>query len=249
MDKICCIIPARYQSSRLPGKPLITINSKSILQRTYEQVLKSSLISKIIIATDDDRIVEHVHSFKGNVVKTDIECLNGTERICNILHLIDNSYSIIVNVQGDEPFINPNNIDFCINKYIENIHITDMVCTTIHSKINEKNDINNRGIGKLITDKNNNVMYCSRAMIPHNKNGIFDDNISYWAHIGIFVFRRNFLPKFLEHENTPAQLSEDIEWLKIIEMGYKIKSYEVDNSEIGINTIEDLNYLSKKYSN
>ena len=249
MNNICCIIPARYNSSRLPGKPLLEINSKTILERTYNQVLKSKLISNIYIATDDDKIVDHVNSFKGNVIKVDEECLNGTERICYALDDIDKKYNIIVNVQGDEPFINPENIDYSINKYIEFIKSDDsMVCSTIHYKITDPQEINNRGVGKLITDRNNNVIYCSRAMIPHNKSGIIT-NTDYLGHIGIFVFKRDFLPIYLNTPNTPAQLSEDIEWLKIIEMGLRIKSFLVESYEIGINTPEDFNYLSKKYSN
>jgi len=249
MDNICCIIPARYQSSRLPGKPLLVINGKTIIERTYLQTKKSQLINKIIIATDDDRIVEHVKTFGGEVIKTDIDCLNGTERICHILDKIDNKYDIIVNVQGDEPFIDHKNIDLSISKYLENKHHRDMVCTTIHYQLTELDDITNRGIGKLIVDNQDNIIYCSRAMIPHNKNGIYNPETNYYGHIGIFVFRRSYLPLYLTNGNTPAQLTEDIEWLKIIEMGYKIKSYLVEYSEIGINTTEDFNYLSKKYSN
>lgn len=248
MKNICCIIPARYDSSRLPGKPLIKINDKTIIERTYLQTRKSKLIDTIIVATDDDRIVEHVKTFGGTVIKTTIDCLNGTERIANILEQIDEKYDIIVNVQGDEPFINPDNIDYVITKYIENIEQENMVCTTIHYKINDINEIYNKGVGKLILDNSNNVIYCSRAMIPHNKLGVHHKDTEYNGHIGIFVYKRSYLPLYLVYPNTPAQLSEDIEWLKIIEMGYQIKSYLVNDYEIGINTPEDLNYLSKKYS-
>lgn len=259
-SNICALIPARYGSSRLPGKPLLQINGKTVIQRTYEQTKKSKYITKIYIVTDDDRIVEECKKFGGDTILVIDECLNGTERISKALnYMVNNSnnteYDIIVNVQGDEPFINPDHIDFAIEKYQASMEDNNMVCTTIHYKISNHNELYNRSIGKMVTDKNDNIMYCSRAMIPHNKLGTHDEfdisspiMTSYNGHIGLFIFRKSYLPKFLTDENTSAQLSEDIEWLKIIEHGYKIKSYEVDSYEIGINTKEDYEYLLKKYS-
>jgi 3-deoxy-manno-octulosonate cytidylyltransferase (CMP-KDO synthetase) len=248
-NRICALIPARYQSSRLPGKPLLKIGDKTIIQRTYLQTAKSKLISDVFVVTDDDRIMKHIIEIGGKAIKVEDKCLNGTERICKALHLLDDKYDVIVNVQGDEPFIDPNNIDYCIGKYLENEKDTQMVCTTIHTILSDVNEINHRTIGKMVMDKYDNVMYCSRAVIPHTKNGSLSENNTYNGHIGIFVFRRSYLPNFMSDANTPAQLSEDIEWLKIMEHGYRIKSYSVKSSEIGINTIDDFNYLSKKYTN
>lgn len=247
-NRICALIPARYQSSRLPGKPLLKIGNKTIIERTYRQTMKSKFIDAVFVVTDDDRIMKHIIEIGGNAIKIETECLNGTERICKALHLLDEQYDIIVNVQGDEPFIDPNNIDYVISKYLENESDKNMVCTTIHTELSNINEINSRTIGKMVIDKNDNVMYCSRAVIPHTKNGGLDKNNKYYGHIGIFIFRRMYLPNYLIDDNTPAQLSEDIEWLKIIEHGYRIKSYPVISSEIGINTMDDFNYLSKKYT-
>lgn len=248
-SRICALIPARYQSTRLPGKPLLKIGEKTIIQRTYEQTTKSQLIDDVYVVTDDDRIISHINDIGGNALKVKEECLNGTERICKTVDTLDSKYDIIVNVQGDEPFIEADNIDFVIRKYLENESDPQMVCTTIHTILTDENDINGRTIGKMIMDKHDNVMYCSRCAIPHTKSGQMNKKINYYGHIGIFVFRRSYLPSFLTDQNTPAQLSEDIEWLKIIEHGYKLKSYKVDSFEIGINTMEDFNYLSKKYIN
>jgi 3-deoxy-manno-octulosonate cytidylyltransferase (CMP-KDO synthetase) len=233
MTNICALIPARYESTRLPGKPLLKIGNKTIIQRTYEQTLKSKLIDKVYVVTDDDRIIEHIKSIGGEGIKIDSECLNGTERICKTFDILDDKYDII---------------DFAIKKYMENQEDTNMVCTTIHTKLTDENDINGRTIGKMVMDKYDNVMYCSRSVIPHSKNGKISKFTNYYGHIGIFIFRRSYLPSYLSDINTPAQLTEDIEWLKIIEHGYKIKSYLVDSFEIGINTMDDFNYLSKKYS-
>lgn len=247
--RICALIPARYQSSRLPGKPLLKIGNKTIIERTYQQTAKSKLIHDVFVVTDDDRIMNHIQEIGGKTIKVADECLNGTERICKALPLLNEAYDIIVNVQGDEPFIDPDNIDLCIMKYLENEHDESMVCTTIHTIMEDITEIKERTIGKMVMDVNDNVMYCSRAVIPHTKTGELDKNNKYYGHIGIFVFRRSYLPKFLTDANTPAQLSEDIEWLKIMEYGYRLKSYLVKTSEIGINTIDDFNYLSKKYTN
>ena len=245
---IVAIIPARYDSSRLPGKPLMKIGDRSIIQRTYEQTCKSHYIQRVIVATDDDRIANHVREFGGEVVMTGSNCLNGTERICQALAIIDPDEQIqtVVNVQGDEPFINPSNINYCIEKYLEHEDQPDMVCTTIHYPVTDPNDLGNHTIGKMVMDRHQQVLYCSRAMIPHTKSGA-PGSVVYNAHIGIFVFRRSYLQEYLS-ENTPAQLSEDIEWLKILEQGYRIRSYPVESSEIGVNTPEDFNYLSKKYN-
>lgn len=245
MNRICAIIPARYQSSRLPGKPLLKINNKTIIQRTYEQTIKSKYINDVYVATDDDRIINHVNNF-GKTIKITTDCLNGTERICHAIKQLNNQYDIIVNIQGDEPFVNPKHIDLVIKKYLENKNDKSLVCTTLHYKIPKK-DIKNPTIGKMVMDKNNNVMYCSRNYIPCMKNGEPKDDYPYMGHIGVFVFRESFLSLFLNHHNTTNQLVEDIEWLKIIEMGYKIKSYEVNEAEIGVNTKNDYDYLVNKY--
>jgi len=246
-DLVCALIPARYNSSRLQGKPLLMIGKKSIIERTYTQTKKAKSIDRIWVVSDDDRIIDHVKSFGGEALKMDLECSNGTIRIARVLDQIPKEYKIIVNVQGDEPFIDPNHLDFIVEKSFNDQKDERVVCSTIHSTITNKNDYNNRGIGKMVLDVNNNVLYASRALIPHTKTGDSVPDHAYYAHIGIFVFRRSYLPLFLEHPDTPAQIAEDIEWLKILEMGYKIKSYQVPYYEIGVNTQEDFNYLSKKY--
>ena len=249
MHNICCIIPARYGSSRLDGKPLLKINNKTIIQHTYERTIKSKYlnINNVFIATDDDRIINQLSNFNAKYIKVTDECLNGTERICYALKKINENYDIIVNVQGDEPFINPKNIDICIDNYLQKKD-DNMVCSTIHFNIIDPKMLIDRGIGKLILDNHNNIMYCSRSMIPHTKSGIPQYNNIYHGHIGIFVFNREYLNDYLTSPNTPAQISEDIEWLKIIEMGYKVNSCLVDDYEIGINTPEDYKYLLNKYS-
>tara|TARA_B110000208_G_C11720293_1_gene412600 strand:- start:461 stop:1201 length:741 start_codon:yes stop_codon:yes gene_type:complete len=243
---ICYLIPCRYNSSRLPGKGLLKINNKTVIKRVFEQVQKVKYNGDIFVTTEDDRIIDEI-GIK-NCIKVTEDCLNGTERICYALKQLKKQYDIVVNVQGDEPFIDPININYLIEKYIENMVDEVMVCTTIHNKMNYK-DVNNNNIPKLVLDKYNNILYCSRSVIPGNKNNSINKSITYNEHIGIFVFRYSFLNKYLNHENTPCMLNEDIEWLKILEMGYKIKSFQIiGKHEIGINTYEDYNYLLNKFN-
>lgn len=242
---ICYLIPARYQSSRLPGKPLLKINNTSIISLVYNQVKKCKFKGDIYVTTDDNRIINEVG--KDNCIEVNQKCLNGTERICYALGKINKKYDLVVNVQGDEPFIDPINIDLAIEKHIEFKNEDRLVCTTIHNKMNLDNVLN-KNVGKLILDTNNNILYCSRSMIPGNKEGKVNINNVYNEHIGVFVFNYSYLDIYLNTPNTPLMIEEDIEWLKIIESGYKIKSFQINGvHEIGINTEEDYKYLLKKY--
>ena len=249
-QRCICVIPARYQSTRLPGKPLLKINNKTIIQRTYEQGCWSRYLdsSNIVVATDDDRILDHIIQLGGQAKIISEECLNGTDRICHILPQVPSQRDIVLNIQGDEPFINPSHIDYVLQKHWQCQNEPKLACTTLHYPIKNTAELTNRNVGKMVLDQDGYVMYCSRAMIPHSKTGIPDPNRVYYGHIGIFVFQREFLTKWLETANTPNQLSEDIEWLKILEMGYRIRSWQVKGSVPGVNTPEDFNFLSKKHT-
>jgi 3-deoxy-manno-octulosonate cytidylyltransferase (CMP-KDO synthetase) len=246
--KKICFIPARYGSTRLEGKPLLKINGKTIINLVWEKVKKCKLIDDIIILTDDNRIKNEVINFGGKcAIITDI-CLNGTDRIIKYLQKNENICDLVINVQGDEPFINPDNIDKCIENYlIKKKYINDMVCSTLYYKYESKDDTIKRTNGKIVFDNNNNILYCSRNVIPGSKNNYFNNSYEYNGHIGVFVFDKNYLLKKYSIENTKNQLSEDIEWLKILEQGYKINAVLVDNYEIGVNTQDDYEYLLNKY--
>jgi 3-deoxy-manno-octulosonate cytidylyltransferase (CMP-KDO synthetase) len=256
MNIIICI-PARYESTRLPGKPLMKINGKTIIQHVYEKALelkKKYKVYDLVILTDKDIIKKEVESFGGIGIIIKEQCLNGTDRI---IHYLKNYYirqnipitnKVIVNIQGDEPFINVENISKAIDNYI-NKKDDNIVCSTIHHKTRDVDTIKLKSRGKLVLDKNNNIMYCSRNVIPSNKNNNVVPDIDYYIHIGIFVFDANYLIKHYYNNNTRLQLIEDIEWMKIMEQGFKINSVEVEESERGVDTIEDYNYLVNKYSN
>lgn len=254
-----CFIPARFSSSRLPGKPLLKINKKTIIRRVYEQVKKCKLVDRIIVLTDDQRIYDEVSSFQGECFITP-DCNNGTERIVNFLN--SNQIKIpdyVINVQGDEPYINPENIDKCIqnffNKKFTNIAKifdeinNDLKCSTLHYEFTDKEEIFKRSNGKLALDKYNNILFCSRNIIPGTKNNSFDECINYFGHIGVFVFDTKYLMEEYLSRRSTYQSYEDIEWLIILEDGYKINSVLIDKSthEVGVDTQQDYDYLKNKY--
>lgn len=247
-NKKVCFIPSRYQSSRLPGKPLLEINGKTVIKRVYQQVQKCKLVDEIIVLTDDERIREEVESFGGNVGMVLEECLNGTERIVRYIKKHFDCCDLVINVQGDEPYINPINIDRCIQNYIDKrFLIPDMKCSTLHFIHHDYNEIKKRSNGKLILDQKSNIMYCSRNIIPGLKKTEFDIETTYYGHIGVFVFDKDYLMNQYLNGNTPYQLTEDIEWMKILEDGYRINSVLAEDHEIGLDTPEDFKYLRDKY--
>ena len=241
--KILCCIPARFNSSRLPGKPLLKINNKTIINHVYDKA-KQTIADEIIVLTDDQKIYEEVESFGGNCSIIKEECLNGTERIINYLKKIDNSpYKIIVNIQGDEPFIKP----CVINDAIYNFMNKSPACSTICFKTSCEDEIKSKSRGKAVIDNYNNILYCSRNIIPSNKTDNIIPNHLYNIHVGIFVYDKDYLLNHFSLPNTTNQLLEDIEWLKIIEQGFKINTIFSEEMERGVDTLEDYEYLKKKY--
>jgi 3-deoxy-manno-octulosonate cytidylyltransferase (CMP-KDO synthetase) len=259
MKKVC-FIPARYQSSRLPGKPLLKIYGISVINRVYLQVKKCKYVDDIIVLTDDTRIKQEVESIGGKAELVLDDCLNGTERIIKFIQKNIDICDLVINVQGDEPYINPIHIDICIGNYFKekyNIELNvlqtqfhnkeDIKCSTL-CHVLKTNELKNRSIGKLVVNKNSDIMYCSRNIIPAGKNSEINPNSTYYGHIGVFVFDKEYLLNEFIKENTEYQMNEDIEWLKIIEQGYRISVIKVDNPERGIDTEEDYKYFIEKYN-
>jgi 3-deoxy-manno-octulosonate cytidylyltransferase (CMP-KDO synthetase) len=252
MKFIACI-PARYGSSRLCGKPLYEINNKPIIQHVYERVSQVDILDKVIVLTDDELIADVIKNINGNVAIIKEFCLNGTDRICHYLDKIDYSDTVVVNVQGDEPFIDPENIKLVIENYINRKKIDErMVCSTLHYETTDEDAIRSHSRGKMVLDLEGNIMYCSRNPIPSSKSKelVYDKNgqlINYNLHIGVFVFDSDYLMRYYRNNNTPLQLNEDIEWMKIMEQGFHINSIKTNNHEIGVDTIDDYNYLKNKY--
>ena len=223
------IIPARWESTRLPGKPLLDIKGKPMIQRVYEQSKKSRLLDKVIVATDDKRIFDCVINFSGEAVITSKKHKSGTDRIYEAAKNL--KADIIVTIQGDEPFIPPGNIDLAIEPLLKD---KDLNVATLAVEFNEPDDPNKV---KVIFDKNNFAIYFSRSAIPFNRDG---KKIKYYKHIGLYVFRKKFLLRFAKMRQSKLEIAEKLEQLRILENGEKIKVVVTKKDSIGIDTLEDV---------
>lgn len=255
--EVCICIPARYRSSRLPGKLMYLLGNKSCIQRTIEQCLPVGV--KIFVLTDHQIIFDHVtKTFAGNdtviPILADQPCKNGTERICRNLDKIPEHYKVIVNVQADEPFISSKNIKHSVQMYFngrkdEKLHFY----TTLHETIKPDTEENKKYLKStasltLETTLSNRVLSYTRNIIPWGKKGIIDVNREFKLFTGIYVFNRELLTGFHELPDTPLQLCEDIEQLKVLEHDYYIYSYPtVEYNEISLNDTYDLEVLCEKY--
>lgn len=236
MKNIVAVIPSRYQSSRFPGKPLTMIAGKTMIQRVYEQVRKADGISRVVVATDDERIYSAVKHFTGEVVMTG-NCSCGTERVYEAIK--DDSCDIVINVQGDEPLIKPEMIDELIDAFESD----DVVMVTLCKEITEIADLKNPNIVKVVRDKNDNALYFSRYPIPFNRDNRCE--VKYFKHIGIYGYQKDFLKEYVQTEKTPLELAENLEQLRVLESGYKIKVKETIYDSIGVDTLEDVFKIEK----
>lgn len=251
-NRICFCVPARFGSTRLKNKLLLPVNGESCIRKTIKRVMDSKYAQNenIYVFTDNIVIEKEVSDLDCKVIITEGEYKNGSERISKNLCKLDVSYDIVVNVQADEPFISPKNIDFCIGKHLETDGDDDkLFYTTLHETQNTEDYLKSTASLKVIVDMNNNVIYYSRNIIPWNKNGEINRDFVYKTFTGIYVYDTDKLKIYGDLSDTPLQISEDCEQLKILEHGYKIKSYEtVEYNEISLNTVEDYEFLTEKYS-
>ena len=251
MNNVCICIPARFKSSRLPGKLTMKIGDITVIEKTFLEAKKSKLASKIFILTDHNNIFKLFENKNDvTVIMTDEKCKNGTERISTNLNKIDKKYDLIVNVQGDEPFIDYRNIDYAIEKHLEN-NCDNLFNTALHQKIEDIKYLESPSCLTVQFTKNNDVMTYSRSILPGNKTGKPDlEKYDYFGFTGIYVFNREYLKDYHKIEDSKYQDIEDIEQMKIIENGYKIKTFECPYfNEISLNDSDDLEYLLNKYVN
>lgn len=233
------IIPARYSSSRFPGKPLAPILGKTLIQHTYESSKVCSLLDQVFVATDDQRIFDHVCDFGGRVIMTSIDCPTGTDRIIEAIenesHLKD--AEIIVNIQGDQPCIEHTVIQSVLQLLLDD---SSAVMSTAAMRINSEAEALNPSVVKCTLDYQGNALYFSRALIPASPYGKFNPQQAYYKHIGIYAFRRDFLFTYGRLPQTPLQLAEDLEQLKVLEHGYRIKTAVVESSCMSVDHPEDI---------
>lgn len=233
MSKTAIIIPARYGSSRLEGKPLIVVQGKPIIQWVYEKAAMSELADIIIVATDDSRIFDAVKAFDGNVEMTSVNHKCGSDRIREVAERHP-EISYIVNLQGDEPLITPESIDEVIRNVKDDI-AADI--STLIRPLTDENEINNPNLVKCVRDLNGFALYFSRSKIPYERNtGIAE----FWGHLGIYGYKRDALFKMTSLPQSPLEKTESLEQLRALENGMKIKTSVVNFVPVGIDTKEDL---------
>jgi 3-deoxy-manno-octulosonate cytidylyltransferase (CMP-KDO synthetase) len=232
------IIPARYQSSRFPGKPLAKIKNKPMIQWVYENASKA--LPYVCVATDDDRIFDAVKAFGGEVVKTLPTHQSGTDRCAEAALKIakNRPIDIVVNIQGDEPFVKPEQIEL-----IKLCFESETEIATLVKKIDSEEELFNPNRPKVVLDNNDSALYFSRSPIPYfrgeeNKNWV--KKHTFWSHIGMYAFKADVLQKITQLEQGKLELAESLEQLRWLENGYKIKTAETTSATIGIDTPEDL---------
>ena len=225
-DAAVAIIPARFNSTRFPGKPLAEIEGKPLIEHVYRRVAKASFVNRIVVATDDRRIADAVERFGGTALMTRNDHLSGTDRLAEAAQGLAPE-TLVVNVQGDEPMIEPGDID----RAIEAAAAGDAEIVTLMTKISNSTEENLNRV-KVVTDRNGMALYFSRSRIPSRG--------TCFLHLGLYVYRVDFLQKFTKLERTPLEIAESLEQLRALEHGYRIRVIEVENESWGIDTPEDL---------
>lgn len=239
MKRIVGIIPARYASTRFPGKPLIDIGGKSMIQRVYEQCKKATVLSDVIVATDDERIAAHVTDFGGKVVMTAETHQSGTDRCAEVLSKLDTSCDVVINIQGDEPFIDPNQIALLAEAFQEK---STQIASLI-KKIKQEDEVKNPNVVKAIRNTKGEAIYFSRSPIPYRRNpGV---EITYFKHVGIYAYRADLLPELTRLPLGLLEQAESLEQLRWVEHGYRIALRETDLETIAIDTPDDLERVLK----
>lgn len=238
--RVLAIIPARYASTRFPAKPLALLGGKPIVQRVYEQVAK--IVERVVVATDDERIYDTVVSFGGEVVMTSPNHKSGTDRCAEAYAKLDYDADIIINVQGDEPFVAPEQIEALVNCFDS----TEVDIATLVKPFSAESGIEaleNPNSPKVVINEAKEALYFSRSVVPYLRGVERSEWLkhhTFYKHIGIYAFRAKVLNEVTALEQTPLEKAESLEQLRWLESGYKIKVGTTDIETIGIDTPEDL---------
>ncbi|KGA96906.1 3-deoxy-manno-octulosonate cytidylyltransferase [Alkalihalobacillus alcalophilus ATCC 27647 = CGMCC 1.3604] len=229
--KVVGVIPARYGSTRFPGKPLALINGKPMIQRVYEQVCKSKELAMVVVATDHDQIKKAVEDFGGTAIMTRADHQTGSDRIAEVAKKI--AADFYVNIQGDEPLIQAELID----ALMQTAKASPEAVVTAKTVIKEETDILNPNVVKVVTGENAQALYFSRSAVPYNRSGV---NQIYYKHLGLYGYPRNVLKRFVQLPASELEKAEVLEQLRLIENGYVIKVIETEYEAIGVDTPEDI---------
>lgn len=238
VTKILGVIPARYASTRFPGKPLIDIEGKSMIQRVYEQALKTTKLDEVVVATDDERILMHVHAFGGRAILTSDTHQSGTDRCAEVAQKLP-GFDIIINIQGDEPFIDPKQIDMVCSCFAS----ADTVLATLVKPITTEEELFNVNSPKVVLNKLSEAIYFSRSTIPHVRGKEQNEwlkNHQFYKHIGIYGYRIDTLLSITQLSVSILEKTEALEQLRWVENGYRIKVAITDIETTAIDTPDDL---------
>ena len=240
MCKKIAIIPARYQSSRFPGKPLALICGKPMIQWVYERTVNVSCLDEVYVATDDDRIKKCVEEFGGKCLMTSLNHESGTDRLAECVQILElQDTDIVLNIQGDEPLIEEQMIMDLLSTMNQN---EDM--GTLKELIISQDDVENTNIVKVVTDLQDNALYFSRYPIPYNRGNVSD--IKYYRHVGVYAYRVSFLKKFAKMPKSEYETIECLEQLRALENGYKIKVKATNSSSMGVDVPEQIEQMEQK---
>ena len=239
------VIPSRYGSSRFEGKPLALIAGKSMIQRVYEQTRKSSIITRTVVATDDERILKAVEAFGGQAIMTSDSCRSGTDRVAETANLLDLSpHEIIVNIQGDQPVFNPLALDEMILPFGDD---PDLVMSTLAFKIQDKREITDPKDVKVTFDRNGFALYFSRAQIPYPRDR--ETKVDFYKHLGFYAYKKSFLDKIVTLPTGTWENVEKLEQLRVLEFGYRIKVVITNHDSPEIDLPQDIERIEAKLLN
>ncbi|NCO33572.1 MAG: 3-deoxy-manno-octulosonate cytidylyltransferase [Armatimonadetes bacterium] len=233
-QRVIGVIPARYHSTRLDGKALLDICGKPMIQRVYEQTRRASSVESVYVATDDERIFRAVESFGGRAIMTSSNHPSGTDRLAEAV--ADLACDIVVNVQGDEPMVDPSAIDKLVAPLLED---TNVSMSTLAAPINEEDEFSDPNVVKVVTDQDGYALYFSRACIPYHREGVAD-GVSALHHMGLYAYRKDFLLQYASLSPSPLENLEKLEQLRVLENGYRIKVVIDEYAAIGVDTEQDL---------
>ena len=238
--KVLCVIPARYASTRLPGKPLADICGKPMICRVYDRAKFAKRVEKTVVATDDERVKRAVEEDGGEAVMTRKDHNSGTDRLAEAVAGYPDM-DLVINGQGDEPLIEPKVIDRLAAAFDDD---EDLMMATVKARMDDEEDMRNPNNVKVVTDKDGYALYFSRSLMPYPRE---DTDCPVYKHIGIYAYRRDFLLKYAKMPQTMLEKTESLEQLRVLENGFRIKVIESDANFVGVDTAEDLSRVNEIY--
>jgi 3-deoxy-manno-octulosonate cytidylyltransferase (CMP-KDO synthetase) len=242
--RVIVVIPARYGSTRLPGKPLVSLAGKPMVQRVYERAKMAACVHRVIVATDDERIVKAVEEFGGEARITRTDHRTGTERVAEVAAHVEGE--VFVNVQGDEPLLDPAAVDAAVSSLLEK---PEASISTVATPIKTPADIMDPNVVKVVMDFDENALYFSRAPIPWVRDTASKVHVNYWKHLGLYVFQRDALLEYPTLPQGELERIEQLEQLRWMENGWKIRVAEVEHDAVSVDVPEDVARVEKLLKN